>query len=77
MKTIHNESYQKCITLLKSKRVEKGITQAQLAERMRVSQAVISKIETCERRLDVIELRDICRIIDISFTEFINEISQF
>lgn len=75
MKTIYNESYRKSIALLKTKRLEKGITQEQLAEKLKVSQAVISKIETCERRLDIIELREICKVIKASFTDFAQEIS--
>lgn len=76
MKTIHNEAYRKSIALLKAKRLEQGITQEQLAKKMQVSQAVISKIETCERRLDIIELREICRLINISFTDFAQEIEK-
>ena len=77
MKTIHNEAYRKSIALLKAKRLEQGITQDQLAEKMQVGQALISKIETCERRLDIIELREICKSIGISFSEFTQEISTF
>lgn len=62
------------ISLLREKRENVGITQNQLAEKLNVGQTVISKIETCERRLDVIELMSICSAINVSFIDFINEL---
>ncbi len=72
-KSIHQKKYHSMIALLRQKRVTAGITQIQLAEKLNVSQAVVSKIETCERRLDVIELIDVCDAIDISFVDFFTE----
>ncbi len=53
-----------------------GVTQAQLAELLKVNQAFISKIETCERRLDIIELHHICQVLGISFVDFIQEVDR-
>lgn len=64
------------LELLRSKRIEKGITQEQLASALGVRQAIVSKIETHERRLDIIELRSICGIIGISFPDFIRELED-
>ena len=63
------------IALLRNKREAIGMTQIQLAERLDVSQTVISKIETCERRLDVVELIDVCNAINISVIDFFNELN--
>ena len=63
------------IALLRGKREANGITQIQLAEKLNVSQAVVSKIETCERRIDVVELIDVCQAINISFVDFVNELN--
>lgn len=76
MKSIHNKAYQQLLELLRSKRVENGITQEELAQRLGVRQGIVSKIETHERRLDIIELRDICRAIGISFPEFIKQLDD-
>lgn len=64
------------IALLRQKRELAGITQDQLSNKLGVSQTVISKIETCERRIDVIELIDICNVINVSFVEFLNELNK-
>lgn len=73
MKSIHNKAYQQLLRLLRSKRLDKGITQVELASRLGVGQGIVSKIETHERRLDLIELRDICLALGISFPEFVTE----
>ena len=72
-KSIHQEKYHILITMLRQKRENLGITQLQLANMLNLSQAVIIKIETCERRLDVIELIDICEAIGVEFIDFISE----
>lgn len=76
MKSIHTIEYQHLIELLRSKRIEKGITQEQLAAELGVGQGLVSKIETHERRLDIIELRSICRILGISFVDFIRQLDE-
>lgn len=77
MKSIHNKAYQLLLQFLRSKRIDKGITQEQLASRLGVGQGIVSKIETHERRLDVIELREICLALGISFPEFITKFDEY
>lgn len=64
------------ISLLRQKREAFGMTQIQLAEKLNVSQAVVSKIETCERRLDVIELIDVCNAINTPYLDFFAELNE-
>ena len=75
-KSIHSHLYHQVIGRLRSKREMGGVTQAQLAELLKVNQAFISKIETCERRLDIIELHHICQVLGISFVGFIQEVDR-
>lgn len=75
-KTIHSSEYRLMINLLRSKRENANITQKQLSEKLNLKQAMISKIETCERRIDVIELRHYCNAIEISYVEFIIELNK-
>lgn len=75
-KTIHTKQYKAMITLLREERESRGITQKWLATELQVNQTVISKIETCERRLDFIELRQICLALGVSPIEFINKFEE-
>lgn len=72
-KSIHSTAYKQIISLLRSKRENANITQQQLADSLGVNQAVISKIEICERRVDIVELKSICDKINVDFIEFCTE----
>lgn len=75
-KSIHSHLYYQVIGRLRSKREIKGVTQSQLADLLDVNQAFVSKIETCDRRLDIIELHHICQVLGISFVDFIQEVDK-
>lgn len=75
-KSIHSHLYHQVIGRLRSKREIKGVTQSQLADLLGVNQAFVSKIETCDRRLDIIELHQICQVLGISFVDFIQEVDK-
>ena len=75
-KTIGNKQYQTLINFLRETREEKGVTQVQLGEMVDENQNFISKVETFERRLDVIELRIICSALGVSLQEFIRDFEK-
>lgn len=75
-KSIHSHLYHQVIGRLRSKRERKGVAQSQLADLLDVNQAFVSKIETCDRRLDIIELHHICQVLGISFVDFIQEVDK-
>lgn len=54
-KSIHDPRYKKLIEVLIDERKSSGLTQAELARRIGRTQSEVSKIEQCERRIDVIE----------------------
>jgi len=56
--------------LLKSLRTKAGLRQVDLAERLSQPQSFVSKFESGERRLDILELRQVCRILGISLDQF-------
>ena len=51
-------------------RVAAGVKQADLAARLGQTQAGVSRIERGARRIDVIELREICAALDTNPAEF-------
>ena len=57
--------------LLRQLRSDAGLTQTQLAARLHRDQTFVSKYETGERRLDILELRDVCRALSIDFKDFV------
>ena len=55
MKSIYDEKYMEIITRLRVARTERNTTQQQLAKMLGVPQSFVSKVECCERRLDIVE----------------------
>nr|WP_209037746.1 helix-turn-helix transcriptional regulator [Mameliella alba] len=53
-----------CLTLIEA-RQKAGLTQAALAARLKCQQSLIARIESGERRIDVVELIVIARAIGI------------
>lgn len=60
--------------ILKDLREEKHMTQAQLASKLSVPQSFVSKYETGERRLDVIETMQICQALETSINQLLSKI---
>ncbi len=71
-----NRQREKLLLLLKEIRQKRGVTQVELAEKLGVPQSFVSKYESGERQLDVLELRQICQIIGISFDDFIRQLEE-
>jgi transcriptional regulator with XRE-family HTH domain len=60
--------------LLRQVRVDAGLRQADLAKRLKQSQSFISKYESGERRLDLLEIRQICEAVGITLVEFVSKL---
>src|SRR5215467_4941308 len=67
-----NRKNQKALlALLRQIRVEAGMPQTELAKALRMPQSVVSKYESGERRLDLLELRQVCEAVGISLKDFV------
>ncbi len=75
-RSVFTAQYQTLLRHLRRARQEAGITQVQLGERLGQPQAIISKCERGERRLDVIELRAYCLALGRSYLQFLQEVEE-
>jgi len=64
VKSTHSSLYGHVLAGLRSHRKAKGITQEELANRLRNRQTFVSKVERGERRIDVAEFVEIARAMD-------------
>ena len=59
--------------LLREVRTDRGFTQVQLSETLGMPQSFVSKYETGERRLDMVEVRAVCVSLGISLSTFVKK----
>jgi len=71
MSSVHDPRYQEVIRLLKAQREASGLSQQEVADRLSQHQSYVAKIETGERRLDVIELVDFLAALETDAPSFL------
>lgn len=73
-KTIHRPEYKVLLKWLISKREQKGISARKLSAQLNSAHSWVSKIESGERRLDLLEYVKICKVLEIDPCEGIQQI---
>lgn len=71
MNKLGSKDHKILLKTLKEARIEAGLRQIDLAKRLNVPQSLISKYEVGERRIDFLELKQICTVLGMSLTDFI------
>ncbi len=74
-RSIHTPAYRRLLTALKQARLDAGLQQTEVARKLRRPQSFVSKIEAGERRVDVIELAELCRLYGTDLCNFIRELN--
>lgn len=74
--SIYRKDYQQFLGVLKEVRLEKQLHQSEVAESLNKPQSYISKCESGERRVDVVELKEICLAMGLSLTEFVKKLES-
>jgi ribosome-binding protein aMBF1 (putative translation factor) len=75
-KSIHSAGYAVFLKVLREARKHAGLTQVQLARKIRETQTFVSKCERGERRIDVVELRTFCRAFGLSLKQFVSTLEK-
>lgn len=64
------------VGLLREIRLDTGLTQVELAARIGKDQAYVSRYESGQRKLDVLEVREICQAIGITLEKFVKSLEK-
>ena len=64
-KTLRSQGHRALIDLLVSTRNQAGLTQRDLAARLKRPHSFIGRIEAGERRVDVVEFIEIARVLEV------------
>jgi transcriptional regulator with XRE-family HTH domain len=75
-KTLQSARHKALIELLIAKREEAGLTQTELANLLGEYQSFVARLESGQRRVDVVEFLDIARALNFSPTKAVTEISK-
>jgi transcriptional regulator with XRE-family HTH domain len=69
-KSLYSENQKKLQSLLREVRENADLRQEDVAATLDVPQSFVSKIESGERRLDILELRAVCEALGITLVGF-------
>jgi transcriptional regulator with XRE-family HTH domain len=75
-KSLHRREAQILVEMLREYRTAAGLTQTDLSERLGRAQSFISDVERGQRRLDVVQLRDIVIILGQTLPEMVQDFEQ-
>jgi transcriptional regulator with XRE-family HTH domain len=75
-KTIHRNEYRVLLRMIKGRRLRAGLTQAECSAALGRSQSFISDVERGVRRLDVVQLRDLCGILKTDLRRFVADFER-
>jgi len=72
-KTIYSNDYNFLTKQLKSARLQSGLNQAEVAKLLGMTQSYISKIESGQLRIDIIQLRELAKLYKKDINYFLKE----
>lgn len=70
LKLLTVQQHEVFLDMLRDRRQTLGLAQVELAKKLGQTQAMVSRVETGARRLDVIELRDWLHVLEVDFLTF-------
>ncbi len=73
MRSVHTEAYRRFLNRLVQARQAAGLTQAEVAKTLAIPQSRVSRMESGERRVDVIELLAFAKLYRRSLDYFVSQ----
>lgn len=70
-KSRYSKKYTRLLRTLRQVRKSAGLTQAEVGKRFGTHASFVSKCESGERRIDVVELAEFCRLYKVTLSEFL------
>lgn len=70
-KTIYSNEHKYLVKQLKKARLDVGLYQSQVAKLLRKTQSYVSKLESGQRRIDVVQLKQLANMYKKDITFFI------
>lgn len=75
-KSIYSREHARLRSLLRQFRVSAGLRQIELAAKLKKPQSFVSNYERGERRLDLLELRQVCSALGVGLVEFVKRFER-
>tara|TARA_R110002124_G_scaffold57509_2_gene160918 strand:+ start:1383 stop:1697 length:315 start_codon:yes stop_codon:yes gene_type:complete len=73
-KNLYTHRQRILLDLLRNIRKDAGLRQDDVAERLGRPQSFVSKYESGERRLDILELYDVCEALGLKLNKFVEKL---
>ena len=71
-KSRYTKKYERVLASLREVRKAAGLTQTEVAKKFGAHASFVSKCESGERRIDVVELAECCRVYGVSLADFLH-----
>jgi ribosome-binding protein aMBF1 (putative translation factor) len=76
VRSIHTAAHRRLVKRLREAREAAGLTQVEVAAKLRRPQSFVSTLESGERRIDVIELLQLAKLYGVPIGEFVKAVDQ-
>lgn len=75
-KTIYRREHAVLLSLLKKYRNQADLTQVQCSKALGRPQSFMSDVESGTRRLDIVQVRDLCKVLGVTLTKLATELEE-
>ena len=75
-KAIYQESYRALVATLRDTRHRQGLRQEDVAGCLGVTRTWVSKVESCELRMDMVQFVALCRVLRVDASRLVRRLAQ-